>query len=172
MSLIAYMAIEGETQGNITQGATTEESVGGSYTSGHDDEVMVLSWGHNVMIPRDPASGQPTGARVHNPLKVTKYIDKSSPQLYQALTSGERLSICSLKVNRMNPAIGDEEHFFTIELHDAILVDITAESFPTYQTETANLHPVEHLEFTYSKITWTHEINGTSAEDDWRNRRS
>jgi hypothetical protein len=29
--------------------------------------------------PRDPASGLPTGKRMHKPFVITKYIDKSSP---------------------------------------------------------------------------------------------
>ena len=171
MSLIAYLSVEGEAQGNLSQGATTEDSVGGSYQAGHEDEIMVVAWAHNVMIPRDPASGQPTGARVHNPLHITKYLDKSSPLLFGALCSAERLS-CTLKVNRINAALGSEEHFYTIKLTGAVLVDVQSESFPTYQEQTSNYHPVEHLQFTYSRIEWIHEAAGTMAEDDWRNRRS
>ncbi|MFJ7313247.1 type VI secretion system tube protein Hcp, partial [Pseudomonas sp. NPDC098747] len=27
---------------------------------------------------------------------------------------------------------------------------------------------LEEVEFTYRKITWTHEVCGTSGSDDWR----
>ncbi|MDV3443847.1 type VI secretion system tube protein Hcp, partial [Pseudomonas otitidis] len=37
-----------------------------------------------------PQSGQPTGQRVHKPLMITKVFDKSSPLIFNALTSGER----------------------------------------------------------------------------------
>jgi type VI secretion system (T6SS) effector Hcp len=32
-----------------------------------------------VVSPRDPASGLPTGKRMHKPFVITKEIDKSSP---------------------------------------------------------------------------------------------
>ena len=36
----AFISIEGATQGIITQGAFTEDSVGNIYIEGHEDEVM------------------------------------------------------------------------------------------------------------------------------------
>ncbi|WP_252724590.1 type VI secretion system tube protein Hcp, partial [Acinetobacter baumannii] len=36
---------------------------------------------HEVIIPRDPQSGQPTGQRVHKPVVITKVFDKASPLL-------------------------------------------------------------------------------------------
>ncbi|MFJ4543116.1 type VI secretion system tube protein Hcp, partial [Pseudomonas atacamensis] len=27
---------------------------------------------------------------------------------------------------------------------------------------------LEEVQFTYRKITWTHEVSGTSGSDDWR----
>ncbi|KZK78898.1 Major exported protein [Pseudovibrio sp. Ad46] len=37
----AYITIEGSTQGPITQGAFTEDSVGNVWQEGHEDEIMV-----------------------------------------------------------------------------------------------------------------------------------
>lgn len=87
----AYMTIEGELQGLITAGTFTEESVGNVYQEGHEDQILVEAFDHNVTLPRDPQSGQPSGQRVHGPIEITKVFDKSSPLLYAALTSGERM---------------------------------------------------------------------------------
>ena len=59
--------------------------------------------GHQVIIPRAPQPGQPTGQRVHKPAKITKVFDKSSPLLLSALTSGERLT--DLTVSKHQPAL-------------------------------------------------------------------
>ncbi|MEJ2691779.1 MAG: type VI secretion system tube protein TssD, partial [Candidatus Thiodiazotropha sp.] len=44
----AYMSIEGTTQGNITAGCFTEDSVGNIYVEGHEDEVLVEAFKHNI----------------------------------------------------------------------------------------------------------------------------
>ena len=92
MATPAYMSVTGEKQGLITAGAFTADSVGNTYQEGHEDQVMVQAFSHDVIIPRDPQSGQPTGQRVHKPVVITKVYDKASPLLQAALTSGERMS--------------------------------------------------------------------------------
>ena len=88
MATPAYMSVTGEKQGLITNEAFTADSVGNSYQEGHENQVMVQAFSHQVIIPRDPQSGQPTGQRVHKPVCVTKVFDKASPLLWAALTSG------------------------------------------------------------------------------------
>jgi type VI secretion system secreted protein Hcp len=36
-----YIAIQGKTQGNITSGAFTSDSVGNIYVQGHEDQMLV-----------------------------------------------------------------------------------------------------------------------------------
>ena len=163
----AYMSITGNSQGNITEGANSVESMGNAYQSDHTDETTVQAFDHQVMIPRDPQSGQPSGQRVHMPFKVTKVYDKSSPKLFAALTSGERLSSVVIKWYRTSMT-GRQEHYFTHELEDAVIVSIDA-NMPNCQD--MNMKDFTHLEdisFTYRKITWTHEVSGVSGSDDWR----
>ncbi len=163
----AYLTIEGAKQGPITSGTFTEDSVGNIFQEGHEDEILVQAFKHQVIIPRDPQSGQPTGQRVHQPLTITKVFDKSSPLLYQALTSGERLNTCVLKWYRTSSS-GTQEHYFTIELEDAIIVDIAAYMPNCQDPGLSHFTHLEDVSFTYRKITWTHEVAGTSGEDDWR----
>ncbi len=49
----AYMSITGTKQGLITAGAFTEDSVGNTYQEGHEDQVMVQGFNHEVIIPRE-----------------------------------------------------------------------------------------------------------------------
>lgn len=53
-----YISITGQTQGNITAGAFTADSVGNIYVQGHEDEMLVQEFLHNVTVPTDPQSGQ------------------------------------------------------------------------------------------------------------------
>ncbi len=90
------LSITGTKQGLITAGAFTEDSVGNTYQEGHEDQVMVQGFNHEVIIPRDPQSGQPTGQRVHKPVVITKVFDKASPLLLAALTTNAGFSVTSM----------------------------------------------------------------------------
>ncbi|SHN72433.1 Hcp family type VI secretion system effector [Desulfovibrio litoralis] len=163
----AYMTIIGTKQGNITEGNFTENSVGNIWQEDHQNEILVEAFEHQVIIPRDPQSGQPTGQRVHRPLKITKVLDKSSPLLFRALTSGEILPKVSMKFYRTSTS-GAMEHYFTIDLEDALIVDIT-DYMPNCQ-DPAQSH-FTHLEdvfMTYRKIIKTHVVASTTESDDWR----
>jgi type VI secretion system secreted protein Hcp len=162
----AYLSITGVKQGLITAGTFTQDSVGNIYQEGHEDQILVQAFSHQVIIPRDPQSGQPTGQRVHKPLMISKVFDKSSPLLFSALTSGEEVK-CRLEWFRTSSA-GTQEHYFTIELEGATIVDIQSRMPNCQDPENAHFTHLEDVHFTYRKIVWTHEVSGTSGSDDWR----
>lgn len=155
-ALPAYMEVEGVNQGKIE---------GSSISEGREGTIVVYGFGHKVQVPTDPQTGLATEKRIHGPLEVLKEIDKSSPKLYQALVTGEKLSSVIIKFYRMG-ASGQVEHFFTVSLADAIIVKITPSLTGTVESE--GLGPMEIVSFNYRKITWTWEI-GTKVEssDDW-----
>ena len=97
MSSPVYIKIEGATQGLITSGASTEDSIGNRYQAGHEDEILAQEVTHVVTVPTDPQSGQPSGQRVHKPFVFTCSLNKSVPLLYNALTKGEKLNSVSSK---------------------------------------------------------------------------
>ena len=166
MPIPAYMSVEGVTQGLITEGAMTEDSVGNLYQEEHEDEFIVQAFEHNITIPRDPQSGQPSGQRKHGVLKVTKVYDKSSPMLYQALVTGERLE-CTINWFRTSSE-GTQEHYFTHELEGAVIVDIKASMPNCLDPAAESFTHMEEVCFSYATIRWTHEIAGTEGSDDWR----
>jgi len=163
----AYMILEGSTQGEITKGTFTADSVGNIYQEGHENKILVQAFNHQVIIPRDPQSGQPTGQRVHKPMMITKVFDKSSPLIFQALITGETLSKCHLAFYRTSTK-GGQEHYFSIELEDALIVDVQSRMPNCQDPATAHFTQLEDVYFTYRKIIWTHEVSGTSGSDDWR----
>jgi type VI secretion system secreted protein Hcp len=163
----AYLEIEGATQGAITENTFTEDSVGNIYQEGHENEILVEAFDHTVTVPTDVQSGQPTGQRMHKPMKITKVFDKSSPLLYVALSTGERLTKCLLKFYRTSTS-GTQEHYFTIELVDAIVTNIQSYMPNCQDPSKSHFTHLEDVSFTYRQITWTHEVAGTSGSDDWR----
>ena len=164
----AYISIEGKTQGKITQGAFTADSVGNIYVEGHEDEILAQEIQHRVTIPTDPQSGQPSGQRVHKPFIFTCALNKSVPLMYQSLTTGEMLPSVEVKWFRTS-VDGKQEHFFSTKLEDATVVDIDTVLPHAQNQDNANYTQLIKVSLAYRKIIWSHEVAGTEASDDWRN---
>jgi type VI secretion system secreted protein Hcp len=98
---------------------------------------------------------------------ITKVFDKSSPLIFNALTSGERLTTCEIQWYRTSAA-GTQEHYYTIKIEDAIIVDVQSHMPNCQDPNMSHFTHLEDVYFTYRKITWTHEISGTTGSDDWR----
>ena len=153
-----FMTVQGSTQGLISEGAFTPESVGNTYQNGHEDEIVIQEfyYGTNTAVN---TKGQITGQRTHQPLTITKPLDKSSPLLFEASNKGETLTSVELKVYRTS-YLGRQEHYYTIALEDAVISSITVSSYGS--------EPAEAISFSYRKIELRHEIASTSSSDDIR----
>ncbi|HDF2344300.1 TPA: Hcp family type VI secretion system effector [Morganella morganii] len=162
-----YIAIEGKTQGNITAGAFTAESVGNIYVQGHEDEMLVQQFDHIVTVPTDPQSGQPSGQRAHRPFKFTVAMNKAVPLLYNALAAGEMLPTVELKWYRTSVE-GKQEHFFTTALEDATIVNIDCKMPHCQDPSKSDYTQLIEVSLAYRKISWDHTVAGTSGADDWR----
>lgn len=157
MALSAYLRLTGETQGEIKGGVTLP---------GREDSLEVIGFAHEVVSPRDAASGLPTGRRQHKPLTITKPVDKASPLLAQALVTNENLTEVTLRTYRPSRT-GTEEQFYTIELVNAQIAGVRTEQLNNQYPENASHEVREHVTFTYERIKWTYEAGGISAQDDW-----
>ncbi len=158
MALQADLTLAGETQGNI-EGENTQDQ-------GRENTIVIIGFSHSINSPRDVAHGQATGKRQHKPITLTKEFDKSSPLLYQVLATNETINVFKLRFWRPSRK-GAEEHYFTIELEDATISEIRAEQLNSRYADNRVHREREHVSFTYRRITWTYEIGGITAMDDW-----
>ncbi|AZE48172.1 Secreted protein Hcp [Pseudomonas chlororaphis] len=90
-----YMTISGKAQGSISAGCSTQDSIGNKCQTGHTDEIMVLSYSHNMVNIGN--INKPT----HSPIIITKSVDKSSPLLAQALSTREEIN-CTISFYRVS----------------------------------------------------------------------
>jgi len=157
MAMTSYLTLTGKNQGPIE---------GDCKQRGREGSILVYAVDHEVEIPRDMHTGLPTGQRIHKPLVVTKHIDKSSPSLMQACTSGEQFSEVVLKFFHITDT-GTEEHYYTIRLENAIIVKMRNSKPLTFLEENKPYHDMEEVQFTYEKIIWTAVVDGVEAEDQW-----
>jgi len=150
-----------------TSGIPLSMEISGIQGSGREGTILVEAFSHEISVPFDPVSGLPTDERIHNPLVVTKTFDKASPKLYEALVSGAHLGDVTIKFFRQEETGNVQEHYFTIQLEDAIIVSIKPFMPNILDPATESFGHMEEVMFTYKKIKWTWEIDGIEAEDTW-----
>lgn len=162
MAMPAFMKLKGKAQGDI-EGSVEIEA--------HKGSIQVQEFKHTIKLPIETQGGQPIGHRVHEPLTIHKYTDKASPKLYKALATGERFSEVEIKWYKINHN-GEEEHYFTHKLEDAVIVNMTPYMPNCLDRDREQYGHMEEVQFTYRKIVWTWVDGGVSAEDDWTNRKT
>lgn len=166
MAQVAYMKVKGQKQGNI-QGSVTQK--------GREGSISVIAFQHSIVSPRDAASGLPTGKRIHRSITITKPIDKSTTQLYTALTTNENLPDVSIdfwepQTKTATGVGGVEIQFYTVKLTNANISSITS-VMPNVDDPSQQRMPMhEVVEFTYQKIEWIWREGGAIASDDWEAR--
>lgn len=169
MALNAYLSLKGEKQGEI-KGSVTQK--------GREGKIMVIAVEHGVTSPRDVASGQATGKRMHKPFVITKELDMSSPLLYAALVSNEVIPTWELQfwAPQANTSVGGgsgaEVMRYTVRLTNASISDIRFCMLNNKNPELVRYAEFEEVSFVYQRIDWTWVMGGKTSGDDWGVRRS
>jgi type VI secretion system secreted protein Hcp len=162
MALNAYLKIKGQKSGDV-KGSVTQK--------GREDSIGVIAVSHEIVSPRDPASGLPTGKRMHKPFVITKELDKSSPILYNILVNNENVTEFTLKFwtpqLRAASGMGAEVQHYTVKLTNANIANISFRMLNNKNPELMKFAEYEEVSFTYQKIEWTWNDGGIVAQDDW-----
>jgi type VI secretion system secreted protein Hcp len=161
MPVPAYLTLTGKDQGPI-EGSCDQQ--------GHEGEIIVETFNHEITIPRDIQTGQPTGTSFHGPLTITKFFDKSSPKLYVALSSGERMEEVVIKWYQIDLG-GAWGHYFTTWLEGAVIVSIKPSMENCLDPANGPFGHMEDVSFTYQRIIWTWEL-GRKIEGEASNFRA
>jgi type VI secretion system secreted protein Hcp len=77
----------------------------------------------------------------------------------QALVDAAEFYEWTLRVYRETDS-GQEEHYYTIVLTGAQVSRVNTTNESTHQV-------FDHVSFTYTKISWSSEEGGITAEDNW-----
>jgi type VI secretion system secreted protein Hcp len=157
MALNAYLTLKGQKQGEI-KGSVTQK--------GREGKIMVIAVSHDVLSPRDHASGLPTGKRMHKPFVITKELDKASPLLYNALVNNENIPEWELHFWQPS-ATGAEKQHYCIKLTNANIASINFRMANNKHPDLMKFAEYEEIAFTYQKIEWNWVDGGIMAMDDW-----
>ena len=159
MALNAYLKLKGQKQGDI-KGSVTQKSREGS--------LEVIAYSHSIVSPRDPASGLPTGKRMHKPFTVKVPLDCASPLLYSALVNNENITTWDLQIFRPDAGNAREKEVFHITLTNANVASIDLQMLDNREAAYMKFHPTTNCAFTYQAIKWTClDPQTVEALDDW-----
>lgn len=127
---------------------------------------LVSSFSSGVISPRDVATGQAAGRRIHKPLTIVKEVDKSDALLTHLLHSGRMIP--KLYLNFYSTPSPTGHPVLSMSLSDvAVNVALKANTGPVKSTKPANLKELEEVAFTFQKIEVTFKSGGAAAKDDW-----
>jgi len=157
MSMLAYLTLEGKSQGAIQGDCTTE---------GREDTIEVYAIDHTIEIPTDPNTGLATGTVLHRPISITKAKDKASPLLLQAVSTGETMSKWEMSFWQINKE-GKQEEFYKITLGSATVVSLRQYKHHQLDEAYAKYKDMEDICFTYESISVEHVTAGKAAEVNW-----
>jgi len=127
----------------------------------NSDKIMVIAVSHEIVSPRDPQSGLPTGQRMHKPFVITKELDKSSPLLQKALVNNENIPEITLEMYEKLPD-GNVKLTKLVTFTNCKIKQkrINPNAAP-------NSHEMETVAFTFQKIT-IQELNKVQGPNVWK----
>lgn len=157
MALNGYLRMKGQKTGDVK---------GGVKQKGREGSIAVVALSHEIVSPRDPASGMATGKRTHKPIVITKELDQATPVLYTMLATNENITDWVLQYFTPDPR-GTETQNFTIHLTNASIDDIRLVKPLTWSPDLAKIPDYQEISFMYQKIDWTWSQGGITAADQW-----
>ncbi|EOC0001690.1 Hcp family type VI secretion system effector [Cronobacter turicensis] len=142
---------------------------GGSEVAGREGSIEVQSFGHGLSLPYDGNTGKLTATRVHNLMNIEKEFDKSSPYLYRAVATSEKLQRAIIRWYRINHA-GMEEEFFQMILEDVRITGIHPNMQNFKHPEGLLSTPMESVGLIYNKRTWKYLNGNIQYTDAWNSQ--
>lgn len=166
--LNAVLSLKGQKQGEIRGSATQK---------GREGRLLVLAAQHELTSPRDAATGQATGRRMHKPFTIVKEVDASTPRLYAALAAAEPLTAWELQCWGTSELTGESVLQYVVRLFNASVVGIRfiagdcdmpgAPGMARHTSAWTRASAFEEVSFTYQRIEWTWAPTGLASGDDW-----
>ena len=149
-----YCTIVAAKQGKIT----------GEPVRGVPAGIAVYALTEEIKVPYDASSGQGSARPQNSPVTIVKELDASSPQLFEAAVTNERLT--SVACTFYRPTAGEGMHaYYRITLTNASVVQVKDSGDGVNGSAPGD--ELERVSFTYQKIELQDLDSNTSVIDDW-----
>jgi type VI secretion system Hcp family effector len=149
MIKIGYMTITPESSGSPIPGPSVYASA--------PDTIEVVDIEHSVRREYDEQHGTVAGDRKHEPLKIYKAVDVTTPQLYAMCCNAELCTEVAIQYYVQTGSSPEPVEFFSWRLTNAYIVSvrqIPARELGRAYEEQYDL--LEEVAFSYQQIEWHH----------------
>jgi type VI secretion system secreted protein Hcp len=134
---------------------------GESVDDKHKDWIELLGFNHQMTQPtsqtKSSAGGAATGRTLHGDLVVHKFVDASSPKLYEAVSNGKAFKTMKIEVCR---AGGSQLKYYEVKLEQVVVSNVTIDKPPVNgaanSASATDYVPTESVALNYGKIEWTY----------------
>ncbi len=167
--IFIYAEITGGSHGMISEGASSEESIGHFANETHKDEITVLGFSDEMWrdYSFDPTNKAITvGIFYWKPFTLLKYIDKTTPLLESCLHDGYGRLIVTVSFYQLNPD-NEELELVMTKKFDPCYVSKIKKNISNPEERTFQDIPVtEEVMFFSRRVTTTHSKTGISNTID------
>jgi type VI secretion system secreted protein Hcp len=152
------------------QGASKGESTKNAWK----DWVPILSYSHQVIAPRDAATGQASGKRAYKPIQFVHEWGASSPLFWTACARNEVIDEAHFEFVTTDKS-GNEVTYFKVDLKNATVSAISqfvgndegADAGHARTADEAKQMELERIQLTFDMIDMSHVIAKTMFHDAW-----
>ena len=155
-ALSAHLQLEGANQGPIE---------GDAPEAGFEDMIEVFDFHHLIVVPTELTTGLPSGTIQHHQIIFTTRIGRSTPQLMQAMGTGETMSIAIFRFRRPDPKAGGAPHnYYTVELLNSRIFAVEPITADTLDPANAGRPDMARVRMGYQEIIFRDEIHSTEFQ--------
>lgn len=153
-----FLELEGTQQGLIQSSVNR---------SGKEGLIQFFTFGHKLHLQADSKGGYAATQRRHEPIVISKEVDKSTPALYKALCTGEKIKTAKFSWFATLGSKNEEEQIYSVTINNAKIVSIETDMPDTRETAEGHINLSEHITFAYENIIWAYGADeSTSYEDE------
>ncbi len=156
-----YMWIKDESGAQVKGSVVMSDDRNGS--------IEIIELNHLIAIPTDKHSGALTGMRRHDALCLKKSVDRSSVDLFQAVTTGRNLKEVVLRFYDISRE-GVEQEYYRITYEDVKVTSFKT-VLPNIKDPSSERYPhLEEVEFRYKRMTTNFTHGNLTHSDAWEDR--
>lgn len=160
MSLNAYLRLKGNDQGEI-KGSVNQK--------GKEGAIFVHAATHHLVAPTAILDSNSMGGKLHHqPFKLIKETDRSTPFLYRALVNNEIFSEFRLDFYRQSGNAVLVQNVYSIKLINPRIIGIDFQMPHSLKADDNKLNEFEEISFVYERIEWQWYAGNAVFSTNWQ----
>ncbi|RPI68101.1 MAG: type VI secretion system tube protein Hcp [Ignavibacteriales bacterium] len=127
---------------------------------------LIYEFSHEVYLPHEREENRTQGARRIMPFEIVKYIDRTTPLLYQIVCEGVVCSEVKITLFHIEEATGLEVAYFNYLLENARIISVKDWMPPIYVPDTEVIGHLEKVKILARRVTWEYLDGGITFMDE------